>query len=49
MKGIYVKDGENPFEIAFPQWFAEDRESFFDLSDLPTFDLKDLPRKLLRF
>lgn len=49
IQGIYIKKGQNPFEVAFPQWFDEDRESFFDLSDLPTFDLQDLTRKLLRF
>lgn len=52
IQGIYIKKDQNPFEVAFPQWFAEDRESFFDLSDLPTFDFgdsfRDLSRILLR-
>ena len=47
LTGIYVKDGQNPFEVLFPQWFDE-RECFFDLSDLPTFDFKDVSRILLK-
>lgn len=35
MQGIYVKDGKNPFEVLFPQWFAPDRESLFVLPNNP--------------
>lgn len=48
MQGIYVKDGENPFEVLFPQWF-DDREIFLDLTDLPSFEFFDPLKELLRF
>lgn len=47
MQGIYVKKGQNPFEVAFPQWFDES-EFYFDLSDLPTFDFEGSFRELSR-
>jgi len=46
MQGIYVKKGQNPFEVAFPQWF--DESEFYFPSDLPTFDFKDASKIFLR-